>query len=242
MAPHHEPTPELLKQDLDTGAGELYGALLDVFPTRPEDVPPDLGNVLAASESRMMGDRIRFDAVKRRHIKPVTKMPSGLNEIERATCRDIVCAAQVLMLQHAALTHYTETSPARWQGILERKLSAKHEYPTEADCSADVSWGFWNALAVRFHLKDILNGEAWKAGYTGTLVHHGVPIKHSKNWIRADYALYGDPFGATGHTATLVGRDPHTGKHMVISDGSEGGPYLLPIDYRTDLFSVHRVI
>lgn len=205
---------------------DLYYELAEIEPHDPKDIPPDVGNAVSDGLAGVVPSKAH------------THMPSHLTEQERATARDESCAAATLMLRHAASTHYTQSS-ARWQGIAEKLHANKGHFPTQADCSSAATWWLWNALAGHYHKPDIVNGEKWAAGYTGTMVRHGkaVPVHDA---IRGDLFLYGDPFGATGHVAMCVGH-AH-GKPYVISNGSEAGPFFLPYNYRGDLTAVHRYI
>ena len=76
----------------------------------------------------------------------------------------------------------------------------------------------------------------YRVGYGGSGNEHGKRVVHRSNVQGGDLALYGDPTGRTGHVAVCVGG----GK--VISFGSEPGPFLLPIDYRSDLREIRRYI
>lgn len=206
----------------------LYPPLTELEPADPKDVPPDVGNV-----------GVTDDLIATAKAAPIqTHMPSHLSEPQREEARDIACAAAHLMLVHASSTHYTEGG-ARWEGIAEKIRAVHGHYPSEADCSSSYTWWLWNALAARFHHVDILNGEDWKAGYTGTLVRHGNSVP-ARDAIRGDAVLYGDPFGATGHVAMCVGH--LHGEPYVISNGSEAAPFFLPYNYRSDVHDIRRYI
>lgn len=79
-----------------------------------------------------------------------------------------------------------------------------------------------------------MNGQNWKAGYTGTMRDHGKRIVNTPGDIlRGDCVIY------SGHVAIVVGwknRVP-----MVVSHGSEGGPYYVRWNYRRPL-QVRRYI
>jgi len=159
---------------------------------------------------------------------------SGLSAPHRIRARDLAMRAAFLGLRHAPDLHYTQ-GPRRWQGI-DRNLKAwKGEYPHYGDCSAFATWCLWNGLD-HYGVRDTVNGQRWKAGWTGTMVQHGKHVRHESNVMRGDLALYGDPVGRTGHVAICVG----SGK--VISFGSEAGPFLLPIHYRADFKQIRRYI
>lgn len=162
---------------------------------------------------------------------------SDLNTKDRIFGRDLAMQAAYLGLKNASALHYTEES-LRWYGILHQCRAWKGEFPLYADCSAFVSWCLWCALThfPQSH-KDIVNGENWTGGYTGTGLTHGESVLHSKTGLqRADVVYYGVK-GTTGeHEAIYVGG----GK--VISNGSEPGPFLLDMNYRNDMMDVRRYI
>ena len=162
---------------------------------------------------------------------------SGLSRCERHIARDRAVQAAMLGLHHAPALHYT-MGPQRWEGINKRLIARKGHFPTHADCSAFFTWCIWNGV-LPFHLDDIVNGAAWKGGFTGTMAENGREVLHVKNVIRADGVLYG-PGPPYEHTAIVVGH--RAGKPLVISNGSEGGPYLLPFDYRSDVGEIRRYI
>jgi hypothetical protein len=166
---------------------------------------------------------------------------SGLSTVHRVQARDRAVNAAMLGLRHAPQMFYTQ-GPQRWEGIA-RKLNAKlGEYPKHVDCSAFVTWCLYNGLVISgFTNRDIVNGADWKGGYTGTLLTHGKQVHHLENVQRADYVIYGN--GGTGeHTALVVGRRKADGKIMVVSMGSDAGPFYLPYDYRRDIMQVRRAI
>lgn len=159
---------------------------------------------------------------------------SGLSAEHRDKARDLAMRAAFLGLHRAPYLHYTQGGQ-RWEGIDERLKAWRGEFPQHGDCSAFATWCIWNGLS-HYHVRDTVNGAAWKAGYTGTMVEHGKRVRDLDNVKRADLALYGDPRGGTGHVAVCIGG----GK--VISFGSERGPFLLPLRYRRDLVQVRRYI
>jgi len=159
---------------------------------------------------------------------------SGLSAPHRIRARDLAVQAAFMGLRHAPSLHYTQTAK-RWEGISRGLKAWRGEYPHFADCSAFATWCLWNGLD-HYGVRDVVNGQAWKAGWTGTMVQHGKQVQHESNVLRGDCAHYGDPVGHTGHVAICVGG----GK--VISFGSEAGPFLLPIHYRSDFQQIRRYI
>ena len=77
-----------------------------------------------------------------------------------------------------------------------------------------------------------VNGAGWAAGYTGTQAMHGRVVSLDALEV-GDLVFYGRAW-PYGHVAGYVGG----GK--VISHGSEGGPYLLPVRYRSDVSHARR--
>lgn len=159
---------------------------------------------------------------------------SGLSASHRIRARDLAVQAAFLTLRHAPVVHYTQGAK-RWQGIDHDYKAWRGEFPHFADCSAFTTWCLWNGLD-HYGVRDTVNGQRWQAGWTGTQVQHGKRVAHESNVLRADLALYGNPTGGSGHVAICIGG----GK--VISHGSEAGPFLLPIHYRSDLREIRRYV
>ena len=133
--------------------------------------------------------------------------------------------------------HYTQKS-RRWDGINKDYQASKGEYPKYADCSAYATWCIWNGLD-HYRCRDTVNGLRWKGGYTGTMLNHGKRIRKLANVLPGDCVIYGR--GGNGrHTAIVVGR--RDGVPMVVSHGSESGPYYVRWDYRSDVMSIRRYI
>lgn len=124
--------------------------------------------------------------------------------------------------RHQGHMHYTQGA-GRWDGIAHRRS----DYPRQADCSAFATWCYWLATRNQ-HPADFVNGEHWKAGYTGTMTRHGhqVPASHLRV---GDLVFYGGSHSIPEHVAV------HVGHQHVVSFGGPGGPYLLPVRYRSDL-------
>lgn len=142
---------------------------------------------------------------------------------QRRRARKRVVAAAYLGLRNAPAVHYTQGS-RRWDGINLHKRAYKGQFPNYADCSAFATWCLWDAT-LRWRPRDFVNGEQWKAGYTGTQQNHGKRVTGRK--LPGDLVFYGDQGGGVAeHVAVYVG------KGLVVSHGSEGGPYLLAWNYR----------
>jgi hypothetical protein len=165
--------------------------------------------------------------------------PSGLNGREKIKARSLTAHAMDLGLKRAPAIHYTQNG-RRWDGIRLLLKAWKGKFPHYADCSAFVTWCLWNGLD-HYSIGDIVNGQKWAGGYTGTLLEHGFEIHKWRHCRRGDVVIYGN--GGTGkHTAIVRRLHPITRKPYVVSHGSESAPYYLPIDYRSDIMCVRRYI
>lgn len=163
----------------------------------------------------------------------------NLTLAQRTVARDRAVQAALLGLHHAPVIHYTQGG-SRWQGIAGNKNARKGQYPTEADCSAFATWCLWNGLHLGLGIKaDVVNGENWGAGYTGTMAQHGRQVAHESKVLPGDVVLYG-PAPTFEHVAIVVA--VKNGLPMVVSHGSEAGPFLLPFNYRSDVGEFRRYI
>jgi hypothetical protein len=163
---------------------------------------------------------------------------SGLTREQRIRARDRTVQAAVLALHHEPQVHYTQ-GPARWDGIAKHCNARTGDYPHNADCSSFATWCLWNGLFLSFGLGDIVNGMDWSAGYTGTMLGHGKPVHHLTNVQRGDCALYGTGFPGEHVTVVIAMKG---GVPMVVSHGSEPGPFYLRYDYRSDFLEFRRYI
>lgn len=147
----------------------------------------------------------------------------GLNVFQRRRARKRAVISAHVGLDNAPAIHYTQ-GPLRWTGIKEHRRAYRGEFPNQADCSAFTTWCLWDAT-LRYHLSDFVNGQHWQAGYTGTQQQHGARVRGRK--LPGDLVFYGDQgAGVAEHVAIYVGGG------LVISHGSEAGPFLLRWDYR----------
>ena len=222
----------------------------DVTPPDPEEIEIDddlnerideqiaiLGN-RAPSYDEIPDDIGDDDAAFLQHAA-ANPLHHGLNPTERIRTRRLIKFAALETVHRAVEIHYTQ-GPRRWEGIDKkfRCYPGHIEYPKYADCSAYVTWLYWNALKRRINhgFPDILNGANWKAGYTGTLLQHGRQLHNNTPGLVGDLVIYGAP-GTTGrHVAGYIGNG------MVFSHGSEAGPFILPWNYRKDVESVRRYL
>lgn len=110
--------------------------------------------------------------------------------------------------------HYEQFRPMQ-------SLDDGHRLPQTMDCSENATVCYKRAGAPD------PNGLGYNGlGYTGTLARQGRAV--TLNEARpGDLVLYGEPW-PHHHVAVYVGFG------RVISHGSESGPLLLPVDYRSD--------
>ena len=164
---------------------------------------------------------------------------SGLSADHRSMARQRAVNAALLGYRNREQIHYTQGA-RRWDGINDTDKASMGQYPRYADCSSFATWCLWNGLFVAFGCRDVVNGAAWKAGYTGTMLRHGKQVVHLSNVLGADCVLYGRAGSDGAHTAIVVAVTK--GVPQVVSHGSEGGPYLVPFNYRSDVMCFRRYI
>ena len=180
--------------------------------------------------------RQRIQALERERAARKVPPPGRLTAAERVEARRRFERAMRLGYQHRDEVHYTQGA-RRWDGIRLELRSADGRYPTYADCSSFTTWALWNALTGAtgdMDFPDVVIGADWTAGYTGTQTLHGEVVDLDKLQI-ADLVFYGGPW-PYGHVAGYVGDG------LVISHGSESGPHLLPVRYRSDVSHARRYI
>jgi cell wall-associated NlpC family hydrolase len=165
-----------------------------------------------------------------------------LNEKQRSAARKAARQAAMLGINHAKAIHYTQ-GRSRWQGIADTRYAAKGEFPNYSDCSAFATWCLWNGLYVLYRQSDVVNGANWRAGYTGTMLQHGRRVGDIRNILLGDLVIYGRPGSVGSHVAIVVQTGVPQGHGvMVASHGSEGGPYYIRYNYRSDIQSIRRYI
>jgi len=130
--------------------------------------------------------------------------------------QDVVKAAMALYDQRAH-EKYTQ-GPERWSGI-DKKIHPP-QAPPFSDCSSAATWCYWTTYGSG---PDFLNGQNWKAGYTGTLTSHGKVVQIASAQP-GDLCFYGNP---VSHVAIYIG----DGK--VVSHGSDPVS-LVVVKYRSD--------
>ena len=153
---------------------------------------------------------------------------SGLNAARRVLVRRRIKRAALLGVRNRQRIHYTQGSQ-RWNYIARKVRAYKGEVPNYGDCSAYATGLYWDACLryIRSGVikRDFINGAGWKAGYTGTQIQHGKRVLGRRQV--GDLVFYAGSTGVINHVAIYIGG----GK--VVSFGSEPGPLLLPVNYRT---------
>jgi len=135
-----------------------------------------------------------------------------------STARQGVYTAAMAIYNQRSHEHYTQGSQ-RWSGITGHVEPPNA--PPYSDCSSAATWAYWTVFG---NGPDLLNGQSWKAGYTGTMSSRGVGVSCSSMGV-GDLAFYGSPIS---HVAIGVGG----GK--VVSHGSDPAG-LYSVNYRSDL-------
>jgi len=209
------------------GQGVLLGEIVDLDVAKlPLDAPPADDGDDSAAHAQTNGAVDELQALEDEAAEQAALDPP--EDITAPRLR--VVRAAMLGYKHKDEVHYT-TGPRRWDGITNRCRSHLGRYPKWADCSSYVTWCLWDALGGPNAGPDIVNGQSWRGGYTGTLRDHGRRVT-LEIAMPGDLVHYG--LGTGSHVAIVVGKD------RAISHGSEDGPFLVKPDYRDDLAEVRR--
>lgn len=161
---------------------------------------------------------------------------SGLSDEHAAHARRVILKDVKNMMAHKSIIHYTQ-GPSRFEGIVTKRTHLHNTFPKHCDCSATHTWLLWDAIARPYGVRDLVNHANWLAGYTGTMYKSGKAVKHDSNLKVGDGIFYGDQGGGIPeHVATYIGGG------IVFSHGSEAGPYILRLDYRSDRRMSRRYI
>lgn len=161
---------------------------------------------------------------------------SGLSDEHAAHARFLINKAAHTMVAHKDQVHYTQ-GVQRWEGISQHLSISRGQFPRHADCSSTATWMLWDGMHRPYGVRDLVNQADWRAGYTGSMYTHGIGVKHDENLKIGDLVFYGDQGGGIPeHVAVYIGGG------LVFSHGSEGGPYILGLDYRRDRRMSRRFI
>lgn len=221
--------PELIDElEADTGEDPITSEIPAAEPAAGVD---DLGDAAPAGQEHPLADvvdpKLGIDPVDFVPI-PVSGGDGGgsvlvLNTRERLRARDLAVQAAVLAVLRNRSIQYT-MGPKRWDPIARDRKAWRGETDAFQDCSSFATWCLWNGLD-HFGIGDVVNGQRFAAGWTGSTVQHGERVPRA-NVLRGDCLFYADAAGAINHVTIYVGGG------MVISHGSEPGPSKLRMDYR----------
>jgi hypothetical protein len=192
--------------------------LPDLPTADAEQLPPDVGDAGAVG--------LEYEAAE-----GIAAVAASLTPDQRASAQAVVLHGARLLLTHTAQVHYTQ-GPLRWEGITDKRYVRDERYPSYGDCSSTATWLLWNALFAHLGMADVVNGEGWKAGFTGTMLQHGRAVSESAAEV-GDAVIYG-PAGPGKHVTVCIGGG------MVVSHGGPDGPFKLPLRYRSDVLSIRR--
>lgn len=161
---------------------------------------------------------------------------SGLSDEHAAHARRLILKAAHTMVAHKGVIHYSQEAN-RWEGIQKHLTIAKGQFPTHCDCSSTAEWMLWDAIHRTYNVRDLVSNSNWTGGFTGSQYRHGKAVVHDRNLKVGDLIFYGDQGGGVPeHVAVYIGGG------LVFSHGSEGGPYILKLDYRNDRRMARRYI
>lgn len=134
------------------------------------------------------------------------------------TKRDAIVYAAMWGFYNDVQMHYTQGSQRM------KDFDPPPNVPGNTDCSGFATWCYKSGQAID------PNGLNYNGtGYTGTLWSNGQNITFAQIQ-KGDLVFYGNPQSPNGHVAVYVGFG------FVVSFGSEEGPYIWPVNYRSDLY------
>jgi cell wall-associated NlpC family hydrolase len=178
-------------------------------------------------------DRAKRKVAQRKvQVARAQRMVDNLRPPE-TTILERVQAAAMLGHKHKGHIAYSQGAD-RWDGIARGRRSKNGQVPRAADCSSFVTWCYWDALGGPRAGADIINGDTWRAGYTGTQTHHGWVVPAAKARV-GDLVFYRRR-GVINHVTIVVAPG------RVVSHGSAGGPYLENLNYDGTMDHVRRYV
>ena len=207
-----------------------------------EELLRDALAALERAQTTPERDRARARVAKREEQVAYARRVLARRE---STVIERVIRAAMLGHQNRAAIRYTQDRPheveaqggrpRRWDGIRTGLRAKNGQFPAFADCSSFVTWCYWDALGGPDAGPDIINGQSWAAGYTGSQIEHGqqVPIDQAR---RGDLAFYERKNGKIGHVTVVVAPG------RVVSHGDHDGPELLALNYDGKLRQVRRYV
>lgn len=125
------------------------------------------------------------------------------------------------LVEKKVQVEYSQNEDLRWSGInsyICPQIPPAARAPKYMDCSSFVTWVYWTAFGKGI---DYLNGESWKAGYTGTMAQNGELVS-IQDALPGDLVFYG--------TGTFCHVTIYAGASMVYSYGSDGPVKFHPIN------------
>lgn len=140
----------------------------------------------------------------------------------RTEQRQLIMAAAMWGYYNKDAMHYAHPSNPAQSAKRMKDFGPPPNVPEWSDCSSFATWCYKVAGAVD------PNGNNYNgSGYTGTLWNHGRKVSVAQ--LRAgDLCFYGNPASVNSHVTVYVG----LGK--VVSHGSEEGPFVTDVKYRSD--------
>lgn len=216
--------------DIEPGGDPVAAIVSKLKVADPKDVPADGDDRLVRPDG--------FVLPTMAEILEIRKLPSvsGLSAEHRAGVRQLIAEECHWLLGHQAQLHYTQDGVRRWEAIKGDWRYTQGKHQKNGDCSSTHTQLVRVGLRHYGVQKDLVNGEHWLWGYTGTIVAHGKPVQHVENLRIGDSILYGSSIFETEHVATSLGG------RLVFSHGSDAGPFLLDLDYRPDRVAMRRHI
>lgn len=161
---------------------------------------------------------------------------SGLSDDHAAHARHLIVMSAHTMVAHRDEIHYSQ-NPDRMEGVRNKLTITKGQFPKHCDCSSTAYWMLWDALARPYGVRDLVAHNNWITSYTGSQYKNGKGVVHDSNIKIGDLIFYGTQAGGVPeHVCVSVGG------RLVFSHGSEGGPYILDLDYRDDRRMTRRFI
>lgn len=166
---------------------------------------------------------------------------SGLSDEHAAAVRARIVHACKVMVANKTIIHYSQ-GYNRQEGVRNHLNIAHGDFPKHCDCSSTAWWLFWTSMRVMYGVRDLVchTSPGWNPNgtvYTGSQYTHGKAVVHDENLKVGDLIFYGNQGGGIPeHVAVSLGG------RLVFSHGSEGGPYILDLDYRGDRRMSRRFI
>lgn len=216
--------------EIEPGGDPVAAAIAKLKVTDPEDVPADGDDRVHRLAEKVFPTMAEILEL---HARPAV---SGLSDEHRAQLRSLIAGECHYLLKHPGDLHYTQDGRLRWEAIKGDWRYTRGRHQKNGDCSSTQSQLVRVGLRHFGVQKDLVNGEHWLWGYTGTIVAHGKPVQHVENLRIGDSILYGSSIFETEHVATSLGG------RLVFSHGSDAGPFLLDLDYRPDRVAMRRHI